>query len=115
VDFFLKYQKKIFRILGVVLFVVGFVVNFWFMPQKAVSQNELAEANVARMEASVQGSGTKTKKAKPDASHISKALKATRSTQIKYLTIIAMVIGALSLGYSFMKKEENKEETSLKD
>jgi hypothetical protein len=109
VEFFLKYQKKIFRILGVILFVVGFAVNFWFMPQKALSQNELAEANIARMEASIHGSGTKSQKAKPDTSHFSKALKETRAAQMKYLTMIAMVMGALFLGYSFLKKEEDKE------
>ncbi|QOP45011.1 hypothetical protein [Sulfurimonas paralvinellae] len=106
-EFFLKHQKVIMRSVGAFLLVVGFVINFWVTPQKAVSANALAQANLERMEASVQGSsGGRQAVKKPDTSHISKALKATREKQIKYMTIIAMALGALFLGYSFIKKEE---------
>jgi len=104
-QFYLKYQKEILRGVGAFLLVAGFIINFWAMPKK-VSSNEIAAANLARMEASVAGT-TQKAKAKPATAHISKALKATRERQIKYLTIFAMVIGVLFLGYSFIKKEES--------
>jgi len=109
-QFYLKYQKEILRGVGIFLLISGFVIHFWVRPQKAVSANAIAAANVARMEASVAG-GSATKKAtkKPEVSHISKALKETRAKQIRYLTIFTMIFGALFLGYSFLKKEESFE------
>ena len=92
--------------MGALLLIVGFVINFWVTPQKAVSTNAVALANVKRMEASVQGGSSTKVGPKPAVSHISKALKATRAKQMKYMTIFAMVLGALFLGYSFLKKEE---------
>ena len=97
----------ILRSLGAFLLLTGFVINFWVTPQKGVSQNAVALANVKRMEASVQGASKQKVKQKPAVAHIAKALKATRAQQIKYMTIIAMVLGALFLGYSFLKKEED--------
>jgi len=106
-EFFKKHQKEIIRAVGALLLIAGFVVNFWVTPQKGVSVNEMALANVKRMEASVQGGNSKEASKKPAVSHISKALKATREKQMKYMTIIAMILGALFLGYSFLKKEES--------
>ncbi len=107
-EFFKKHQKEIVRAIGALLLIVGFVINFWVTPQKAVSANDIAAANLARIEASVQGgSGTQKVKKKPDTSHISKALKVTRQKQMKYLTIFSMILGALFLAYSFLKKEES--------
>ena len=107
-EFFKKHQKEIIRAVGAFLLIVGFVVNFWVTPKKAVSVNEIAAANVARMEASVAGSsGTQKVKKSADTSHISKALKATRQKQMHYLTIFSMIVGALFLLYSFLKKEES--------
>jgi multisubunit Na+/H+ antiporter MnhG subunit len=106
-EFFKKHQKEIIRGIGALLLIAGFVINFWVRPQKAVSLNEIAAANVARMEASVSGSSGRQKvKKQADTSHISKALKATRQKQMQYLTIFSMILGALFLGYSFLKKEE---------
>jgi len=105
-EFFREYQTVIFRSLGAILLIVGFVVNFWAMPKSAVTKNSIAAANVARMEASVAGSTTKTVEKKPEVSHISKALKATREKQMRYLTIFSMIIGVLFLAYSFVKKEQ---------
>jgi uncharacterized protein YjeT (DUF2065 family) len=104
-QFYLKYQKEILRGLGAFLLIVGFVVNFWVTPKKSVSANAVAAANLARMEASVQSSSTKKVKKRSITTHISKALKATRQKQMKYLTIFSMVVGALFLAYSFLKKE----------
>ena len=81
--------------------IVGFVVNFWTTPKKVMSANEIAAANLARIEASVHGKSVK----KSSSAHISKALKATREKQMKYLTIFSMIAGVLFLAYSFLKKE----------
>jgi hypothetical protein len=105
-EFYLKHQKVILRSLGAFLLIVGFVVNFWVTPKKAVSANAIAQANLARMESSTKGAGAAKVKKKPNVAHISKALQATREKQMKYMTIIAMVLGALFLGYSFVKKEQ---------
>jgi predicted membrane channel-forming protein YqfA (hemolysin III family) len=105
-DYLIKYQKEIFRILGVLLFIVGFGLYFWTIPQKAVSQSELAAANVARMEASVQGKSTQKAKKRADPSHIAKALKQTRAQQMHYITLFAMIVGALFLLLSFLKPKK---------
>ena len=103
-----KYQKELFRIVGGFLLVVGFVVNFWVTPKKAVSQNELAAANIARMEASVQGKSTQKVKKRADPSHIAKALKQTRAQQMHYITLFAMIVGALFLLLSFLKPKKEE-------
>jgi len=107
-EFLKKYKKEIFRSIGGLLFVIGFVVHFWITPQKGVSENEIAAANLARMEASVQGKSTTKAKKKPDPSHIAKALKATRQKQMEYMTIFSMILGALFLLGSFIKKSDKK-------
>ena len=109
-EFFLKHQKVILRTLGALLLIVGFVVNFWVTPQKAVNENAMALANVKRMEASVKGETSKKTTKKPTVTHIVKVLKATRVKQIKYMTTLAMAFGILFLGYSFFKKDEQEEE-----
>ena len=94
------------RVLGSFMLIVGFVVYFWTTPQKGVSANELAQKNLQRMEANVQGSSTIKEKTKPDPSHIAKALKTTREQQMRYVTIIAMLLGVGFLLYSFIVKKE---------
>lgn len=91
--------------MGIVFLLVGFVINFWVTPKKVVSQNEIAIANLKWMEASVVGGSSKKSSAKPATEHISKALKATRKKQMRYMTIIAMLFGTLFVGYSFINKE----------
>ena len=93
---------------GAFMLLVGFVIHFWTVPQEGLSQNDLASARIARMEASVSGgSGVKAQKGKPDASSYTKGLKDTQQKQMQYLTIIAMLLGVGSLGYSFKPKKEN--------
>ena len=105
-EIFFKYKTVIFRTIGIVFIVVGFMVHFWVMPQEGISKSEMAAANVARMEASVSGTGVSQEKPKQDSSHFLKKLKDTQKKQLEYLTIIAMILGAISLGYSFIKKKE---------
>ncbi|MDF1878221.1 hypothetical protein JHD46_01060 [Sulfurimonas sp. SAG-AH-194-C20] len=106
-EYFLKYQQVILRTLGVLLLLIGFVVHFWTVPQKGVSKNDRAVANLARMEASIQSStSTKKSKSKPDSSKFLKELKGQQKKQMEYLTILLMLLGIGSLGYSFFKKKE---------
>ncbi len=105
-NIFKKHQKLIFRSLGALLLVLGFVLQFWSIPKGTLSKAELAAANVARMEASVNGSSVQPQKAKPDASHVVEALKETQAKQRRYLTIVAMLFGVGFLGYSFIQKKE---------
>jgi multisubunit Na+/H+ antiporter MnhG subunit len=105
-EFFKKHQKMIIRGLGAFLLIVGFVIHFWAKPQKAVSANAIAAANLARMQASVKR-GTAAVSKKPATLHISKALKETREKQLRYMTIFFMIVGTLFLLYSFLKKEES--------
>jgi len=103
-EFFLKHKIIILRTLGIIMLLVGFAVHFWVTPKMGVSENEIAAANIARMEASVKGS---VKKTKSDISHITKALSQAQQQRAKYITIFAMILGVLFLAYSFLKKEEN--------
>lgn len=106
-DFFLKYKIIILRSVGVLMLLIGFAVHFWATPKMAVSQNEIAAANVARMEASVAGHSKNTKDAKPDMSTFTKSLMSAQEQRARYITVFAMIMGVLFLGYSFLKKEEN--------
>ena len=106
-DFFLKHKIIILRSLGVIMLLVGFVVHFWAIPKTGVSANDIAAANVARMEASVSGHTKSVKKAKPDMSHFTKSLTNAQQQRTKYITIFAMLLGILFLFFSFLKKEEH--------
>jgi len=110
-DFFLKHKIVILRTLGGLMLVIGFSIHFWTMPQKGLSANERATANVARMEAKMSPKSSATKKSsKKDDSHFLKELKKTQAKQLQYLTIIAMILGVSFLGYSFLPKKEEEEE-----
>jgi len=113
VEYFLKNQQVILRTMGALFLLVGFVVHFWVVPQKGLSKNDRAAANLARMESSVSGgSSSKAGKKKSDTSKFLKELKKTQEKQMEYLTIIAMLLGAGSLGYSFIKKKDEQDEVS---
>jgi uncharacterized protein YjeT (DUF2065 family) len=106
-EFFLKHKIIILRAIGGVLLLIGFAVHFWTRPTTRISENEIAAANVARMEASVAGHSSNVKKAKPDMSILAKSLTSAQQQRAKYITIFAMVLGVLLLGASFLKKEED--------
>ena len=106
-EFFLKNQKIIFRIIGTILFLVGFALYFWTTPKQGISENERAAANVARMEAKVKGSSSKSVKQTPDSSKFLDKLKDTQEKQVQYALVLAMLFGAGFLGYSFLKKESD--------
>ncbi|MBE0514217.1 hypothetical protein [Sulfurimonas sp.] len=110
-EIFKKYKIIIFRTAGVVMLVVGFMLYFWISPKEVVSENEIAAANVARMEASVRGSSSSAKKnQEPSASKFVEELKNAQKAQIQYLTILSMIFGILFLGYSFIPKPKRDSE-----
>ena len=109
-EFFLKNKVVIFRFLGSFMLLVGFVIYFWVTPKEGLSRNEIAAANVARMEASVAGgNGSSKKSPKSSSTKILEELKSSQVKQIKYLTILSMILGIGFLGYSFIKPEEDEQ------
>lgn len=104
-DFFHKYKIVILRSLGALMLLVGFVIHFWTTPQKEMSANERAAANLARMEAKTTTSSIIRKS--PDENKFLMELKSKQEQQMKYLTILAMLFGVGFLGYSFLKKSED--------
>jgi hypothetical protein len=107
-EFFKQYQTLILRSIGALMLVIGFVIHFWATPKKGISENELAAANVARMEAQVKGSSPSSKKStKADSSKFLEKLKTQREKQLEYLTIFVMLLGVGSLGYSFLVKKSD--------
>lgn len=109
-EFFLKHKTVIVRSVGVVMLLIGFVAFFWATPKEGISANEIAAANVARMEAKISGSSSSQTKASPSDSKFLEKLKETQANQLKYLTIAMMIFGVGFLGYSFIKKEEPESE-----
>lgn len=105
-EIFLKHKTVIIRSLGAIMLVVGFATYFWSTPKKVYTQNEIAAANVARMEAKVAGSNNSVSQQKPKSSsaEVLKHLKDAQEAQAKYLTILAMIFGVGFLGYSFLPK-----------
>ena len=105
-EFFLKHKTVILRTLGGLMILIAFVVHFWVTPKEGISEVEMAAANVARMEASVAGHGSSSKAAKQSSLEYLEELKNNQEKQMKYLTILSMVLGVGFFGYSFIKKEE---------
>ena len=108
---FLKHKIIILRTLGGLMLLVGFASYFWTTPKAGYTQNEIAAANVARMEAKSSGGSSQGSKAKPKSSSadILKSLKDTQESQSKYLTIFMMIFGVGFLGYTFIPKKEDQE------
>jgi len=103
-EFFIKFKTIIFRVSGSLMLVVAFAIYFWSTPKEGLTQNEIAAANVARMEARVAG-GSGTNKANSSSADIMRAYKDTQAAQKKYSLIFIMILGVGFLGYSFVKKK----------
>lgn len=104
--FFLKHKIVILRTLGVFMLVVGFSIHFWTTPKEGFTKEQLAAANVARMEARVKGSNSSSATPRKDTSKFIQELKNTQEKQMQYLTILAMIFGLGFLAYSFLPKKE---------
>lgn len=108
-EFFTKHKTTIFRVGGAFLLVVGFIVQFWVTPKEGVSANDIAAANVARMEAQVAGSSKQQQKQQRSSeSPFLKEYKTTQAKQMRYAMYLLMAAGVGFLAYSFLarKKEE---------
>lgn len=111
IEFLKKNKKIIIRVAGALMLLIGFVVYFWTVPKDGISKQELAAANVARMEASVAGKSAPSRSPiKPKESPFMKEFKNTKQKQLEYLTIASMIFGVGFLIYSFVKKEDEQEE-----
>ncbi len=108
-DFFLKYKTVILRTVGALMLIIGFSIHFWVTPKEGLSENDRAAARVARMEAKVKGPSSQNSQqsTKKDDSKFLEKMKNTQAKQMQYITIIAMILGVGSLGYSFMPKKED--------
>ncbi len=107
-EIFIKNRIMIFRVVGVLMLLVGFAVYFWSAPQEVISENDIAAANVARAEASVAGKSITTQN--PSVSHASKIVEELQNAQEKqarYLMILTMIFGAGFVIYSFMQKTKS--------
>ncbi len=111
--FFIKHQKVLLRSVGGVLILVSFVAFFWTTPKKGFSENEIAAANVARMEASIAGKSSATSKKRPEKSPFLDTYKQTQEKQIRYMLIVMMIFGIGFLAYSFLKKDKEEDKIEL--
>ena len=102
-----KHKKALIRSAGALLLLIGFVIHFWVTPKEGLSDIEIAAANVARMEASVRGEASSSKAQSSNIAPLFEEFKSAREKQMQYLTIIAMVLGAGFLLYSFVQKEND--------
>ncbi|MDD5400704.1 MAG: hypothetical protein PHQ93_05935 [Sulfurimonas sp.] len=107
-EIFIKNRIIIFRTLGLVMLLVGFSVHIWTSPKEVLIENEIAAANVARMEASVAVARVSRKEApKSEASKFIEELENAQNKQIQYLTMLSMALGVGLLAYSFIGKPKN--------
>lgn len=107
-EIFIKNRIIIFRTLGLVMLLVGFTVNIWVSPKEVLIENEIAAANVARMEASAAVRRVSRKEPpKSEASKFIEELENAQNEQIQYLTMLSMALGVGLLAYSFMPKNDS--------
>jgi len=105
-EFFIKHQKVLLRSIGAVLIVVSFAAFFWTAPKKGFTENEVAAANVARMEAKMAGQSSSSSSKEPKESPFLQTYKQTQEKQMRYMLIIMMVFGIGFLGYSFLSSKK---------
>lgn len=110
-EIIIKNKILIFRVFGVMMVIVSFAIYFWATPKEVLNENEIAAANIARLEASASGRGATTQGAsKPQTSQFVEELKNAQKKQIEHIIIASMFIGIGLLGYSFISKPKNDSE-----
>lgn len=111
-EIFIKNKIIIFRTVGAIMFLVGLVMLFWSEPNEIVlSENEIAAANIARMEAKVRSKSSDSKLVpKPDGSTFVEELENNQKKQEQQLIMLSMLLGALLLIYSFIPKAKSDSE-----
>lgn len=104
-ELIIKHKIMLSRSVGIFLVVIGIAALFWSKPEKVLTENEIAEANIARMEASLP-QNTVTPKKQTKSSPFMKAYKDKQKEHIRYLVIVLIISGVAFFGYSFIKKRE---------
>jgi len=104
-EYFNEHKIIIFRTLGSLMLVISLAAFFWTAPKKGFSENEIAAANVARMEARMAGQNGIAQKEKPKKSPFLKKYKDMQEKQMRYALIVLMITGGMFLLYSFLKKD----------
>ncbi len=108
-EYFKKHQHIIMRIAGASVLLVTLVIHFWSAPKEGASEAKVAAANVARMEASVVGSGVQSKTKSPEKAPLMQKYIEEKEKQFEYLSLLAMLFGGGFFLYSFVKKETPQE------
>ena len=101
-EFLRQNRTIILRSMGGLMLLISFFIYFWPTQQKALTQNELAAANVARMEAKIKGGTTQKNH---QSSKFLQDLKAKQEKHLRYMLIFFMVFGLGFLGYSFIQRD----------
>ncbi|MEA2100724.1 MAG: hypothetical protein U9P72_11415 [Campylobacterota bacterium] len=101
-EFFRKNKIIVTRVIGSLMFLIGFSVYIWSLTGQTLDANQRAMANIARMEAGAKAGVFNTKIS--DVQNGGNFLQQVRDVQknnTKNLTLVAMVLGAILLWYSF--------------
>lgn len=105
-ELIIKHKIILSRSIGVFFLVIGIAALFWSKPENVLSENEIAQANIARMEASLPQNVVSSKKQTPKSPSFMKAYKEKQKEHMRYLVIALIISGMAFIGYSFIKKKE---------
>jgi len=98
-----KNKKLAAKVTGINFLLMALVLLFWAQPKEGMSANERAAANLARMEAQVQGNSKKTASV---ADNFSQSHEKHQQKQVRIFLILMVLFGVVFLGYGFIKKED---------
>jgi len=99
------HQKQLSLAAGVLMLLLASAMLFWDNRGDTVTEESLAAANVARMEARMQAQSSGAK-ASPETSIFSGNYREKQQQQLRYAVIALMITGVGFLLYGFLKKEE---------
>ena len=109
-EWFARHRKGLSLSVGALLVVAAPAMLFWYEPKPGISLEEArAQANLARMEASVHGAGGAVKKEQSTPSEIMSAYQERQERHLRYAVIVMALCGTAFLLYGFFKKEEEAE------
>ncbi len=99
-----KNQKLAAKITGINFLLMTLLMLFWSQPKEGMSEEERAAANVARMEARVEGSSGKSS---PSNLNLMKKHQETQKAQLRVTLILMSLCGFGFLIYGFLKKDDS--------
>jgi len=103
-EWVIQHQKKLSLIMGTLMLLGALGALFWKNEEGTSDELSRAAANVARMEARMQGNSAATTQ-KQNAHPAVEAFYESREKQLRYLLIIVVIGGVGFLIYGFLKKE----------